>query len=366
MREHGRQLEGRLERDVNALDFQLIWDDLVHERWIVDGEPGDVFTYQDLLHEAKRLAKQQRVRGGGYTGPRPGRSSGAVVEARLEPWEQAYVDTRARYLELRAEKWPGVIRFRQEVLGGRSLGSDEALNLVESPLAAYVSSDWFESKGVPILGHAANVVDWESRSEGGENRERVVFFVDPPGQNVEVFGRGIRDRQRNRLQYVTDEGYVETWWVERESVLHRLNLASNALANALFADAAGASSFILTGKWPPRPPLEAEMGIATITLTAAPWISATTLRSFFLQLQRRYREGDNRPVSEKARAVLLFVTEHTDERGERPSFDKLTPMWNERYPEWHFKSRSGLYDAYRRAERGLVPAPHEDIIESPS
>lgn len=115
-----QELWRRLERDVKTPDLSSIWEGLVEEG-AVEAVLDKTQIYEHFLEEAERLAGYQRRSAPkleGYTGPRPGRSSGAVVEARLEPWEQAYADTCARYLELRAEKWPGVIRFRQEVLAG--------------------------------------------------------------------------------------------------------------------------------------------------------------------------------------------------------------------------------------------------------
>ena len=278
---------------------------------------------------------------------------------RPDEHERTYAAARARYLELRGEKWPPVAEFRERVLGrGRLLSPEAALALVRSPLAAYVSPDWFESEGVPIVGHDAQVLAYEQQREGGRDHEHIVFYVEPSGRAVELIDSEPREQREDFLRYrLTGGAHPEIARVRGGSILHDLHNVSGALAGNLFADEADAARFVLTGEWPQAPPLAAELGVGTITITAAPWVSAQNVSRFFLQLQRRYREGDNRRVGEKALAVLLFVTEHTDEHGRHPSFEKLTPLWNERYPKWRFGSRFGLYDAYRSAEKVLVPAP---------
>lgn len=231
---------------------------------------------------------------------------------------------------------------------------------MRSSLAAYASPSWFESEGVPIVGHDAQIIDYKQWREGDRDHEHVVFHVDPPGRVAEVIESEPREQQQHVLRYhLTDGGHPEIVRVQRGSVLHGLQKVSSALAGNLSADEAGAARFVLTGEWPPSPPLEAEMGAAAITITSAPWVSAKTLRSFFLQVQRRYRKSDNRPVEDKALEVLTFVTEHTDAAGQKQSWEKLRKLWNERYPERPYKRREDLMRAYNRAAKVLLPAPSD-------
>lgn len=359
------QLRSRLEQDVDALNFGAVWDELVDTRYVSLVLSGQLDN-DDLLVEARRLASFQRrslVETGGYTDPRPGRSSGAYVQAELNENERAYAATYARYLQLRGEKWPPVIEFRERMLGGRLLSSDEARTLVWSQLAGFMPPEWFESEGVPIIGHNAQLLDSRIRRQGNQYHEYVVFRVDLPGRTVDVSkrGSGPSERRRNALQYRADEGHIEIMRVERSSVLYHLYEVSGMLAGNLFADEAGATRFVLTGEWPQAPPLEAEIGAGSITLTTSPWISEKTLRHFYLQLQRRLRGGDNRPIEEKARDGLLFVTEHTDAQGRKPTWEVLRKLWNERYPRRRFENRGDFYKAYQRAEKVLVPAPPDQF-----
>jgi hypothetical protein len=47
-------------------------------------------------------------------------------------------------------------------------------------------------------------------------------------------------------------------------------------------------------------------------------------------------------MKERTLAVMRFVTEHTNDEGNRPSWSQLTDLWNEQHPgEWRFKDRFG-------------------------
>jgi len=62
-------------------------------------------------------------------------------------------------------------------------------------------------------------------------------------------------------------------------------------------------------------------------------------------------------MKERTLAVMRFVTEHTDDEGNRPSWSQLTDLWNKEHPgEWRFKDRFGLRKAYLRAEKELAGA----------
>jgi hypothetical protein len=60
-------------------------------------------------------------------------------------------------------------------------------------------------------------------------------------------------------------------------------------------------------------------------------------------------------MKERTLAVMRFITEHTDDEGNRPSWPQLSDLWNEEHPsEWKFKDRFGLRKAYLRAEKELA------------
>ena len=87
----------------------------------------------------------------------------------------------------------------------------------------------------------------------------------------------------------------------------------------------------------------------------APWISEKTFRKAYRKCQKVVQGGDNRRMQERTLAVMRFVTERTDDEGNRPSWSQLTDLWNKEHTgAWRFKDRFGLRKAYLRAEKELA------------
>jgi hypothetical protein len=94
-------------------------------------------------------------------------------------------------------------------------------------------------------------------------------------------------------------------------------------------------------------------------LNFAPWISEKTFRKAYRKCQNVVQGGDNRRMKERTLAVMRFVTEHTDDEGNRPSWTQLIDLWNEEHTgEWRVKDRFGLRKAYLRAEEELAGPWH--------
>jgi len=118
-----------------------------------------------------------------------------------------------------------------------------------------------------------------------------------------------------------------------------------------------AARFLLTGERPEVVPLELSYNRhrRVFTLNFAPWISEKTLRKAYRKCQKVVQGGDNRRMQERTLAVMRFVIKHTDDEGNRPSWSRLTDLWNEHYlSEWRFKDRFGLRKSYLRAEKELT------------
>jgi hypothetical protein len=100
-------------------------------------------------------------------------------------------------------------------------------------------------------------------------------------------------------------------------------------------------------------------GRGVFTLNFAPWISEKTFRKAYRKCQNVVQGGDNRRMKERTLAVMRFVTEHTDDEGNRPSWTQLIDLWNEEHTgEWRVKDRFGLRKAYLRAEEELAGPWH--------
>ncbi len=325
-------LKRRLKRDAGAPSseaFEIVWEDLVDEQRVTeaieDGERG----YADLLDEAKRLVNLQRrtlEKAGSYSGSRPGRvSAGEVSEENvtidLSDYELLCTRTYSQYLSIWAAKRSDVLQFRAHTLGRAwptGWETDEDLEnlattalLPEDDALALVRSPEHRALGGPWLSYA-------------ESDQAEVFHVE----------------------------------VRPGSVLDRLRKRSEELAKSLPWHVADAARWLLTGAPVGVSPIRGRINKndATITVTTRPFVDARTATVLYRRAQRQLRDGDNRPVSERACAVLLFVSERTSQQGERPGWGRLIKEWNSSYPpSWTFRDdRAGFMRAYRRAHRALL------------
>lgn len=301
------EIKARLQRDVNALDFDSLWGELESRRWVgevLSGETG----YEDLVDEATALAGFQRrtlEAAGGYSGSRPGRPERKAGEGTPEPWEMAddsYAVEMARtyssYLAVRAAKRENIEHFRDSVLGGEMLAAEEVAGFVER--------------------HAES-------------------------------GSGLY------LEYLDADGGVCRLEVRPHSEADWLRRRVAGLVRSYPWTVAQATAFVLTGEPPEVPPLIGYSRDDGISISASPWVSEREISRFFHYLQRRVRgDKDNRPVSERARDVLLFVSERMDRRGERPGWGELLAAWNAANPERTFTDRAGFMRTYERAHRALL------------
>lgn len=100
----------------------------------------------------------------------------------LNPKNKAMLQATSKYFERLADRHPGVVRFRSEVLGGRILASHEARKLLGCYAARFFPHDWFLDWEIPVVGHVSEIVgeyDWSSYND--EVDHRVTVWVDPPG-----------------------------------------------------------------------------------------------------------------------------------------------------------------------------------------
>jgi hypothetical protein len=178
------ELKEKVGAKVNAPNFEQAWTWLVEDNY-VDEAIGDLEiglrdeqeVVSTLVERCERMAARQREllrESGSYTGSRRGRSKGSPVDVEPTPYESACADTYGQYLELMGEKRSHVIQFREKVLGGTLLSPGQALGLVNSPAAAYLPLEWFQSRRVPLIGHTAQVIDEEWQREGEQSTLAVV------------------------------------------------------------------------------------------------------------------------------------------------------------------------------------------------
>jgi hypothetical protein len=120
-----------------------------------------------------------------------------------------------------------------------------------------------------------------------------------------------------------------------------------------------AERFVLTGEYPIISPLTGtlETGKDTkITITAEPFVSADTVRRFYLHVMGRAEGRKVKQEMHVSAAVLRFVLEQILQEGKRPSWAELTRRWNAAYPKQRFegKGRDALSKACVRAYRRIA------------
>jgi hypothetical protein len=273
-------------------------------------------------------------------------------------------------------------RFRTEVLGGSLLTAQQARQFIRSPAAQFLETHSFDFAGgdLPLIGHRATLESYDRESNGGDEvRHRVRISFDPPvdTKTAEIAFHEVPRPARRRLRenegdgqalyFVNDSGrarYVSVW---SHSVLERLRGLCEKLAQEHLWELAQATMFILTGKIPAVPALKVERSFrsteslgrpeiiakhidATITITAAPWVSSRTVTRAYRKAQTQTMgSSGGKPPGLKQLTLFRFVVgrielsnERTTQEGSAsadayirmPEGKRLLSEWKEAYPQW--------------------------------
>jgi hypothetical protein len=139
---------------------------------------------------------------GGDEDDRPSRGDSETDEHSLFPKDAVHkqADAFTWYLLKLAAEDGRVKQFRQRVLNGGTISYGESEALLRSPAAAVFSCSWFEERGIPFVGHKAQVLEgeWPPSEEssgvrgtmkiGWEGGELCTpFEAVPPFRSLEVF-----------------------------------------------------------------------------------------------------------------------------------------------------------------------------------
>jgi hypothetical protein len=337
------ELRGRWEERVRTKDkgvLDAIWQDF-EDSGDVDYALNEPETgLEDLVLDTETRLKYWRL-GRGYVKP-VGRSARATVEVELSDYEKECAETASLYLAKKAASLPEVRRFRQERLGGKLLTTEEAEEFLRGELLSKPPDDLHS-----LSKHARSFFDYV----GFMGLEELLEFVVPTDRAP----RGLS--QDLLFPYEGTDGFI----VSRKKITDNFSEFCLYLTAVYPWHTYDAARFLLTGERPEVVPLELSYTRRrrTFTLKFAPWISEKTFRKAYRKCQRVVQGGDNRRMKERTLAVMRFVTMHTDDEGDRPSWSQLTDLWNEQYPgEWCFKDRFGLRKAYLRAEEELAGPWH--------
>jgi hypothetical protein len=276
-----------------------------------------------------------------------------------------------------------VYRFRKKVLGEQLLSKDQAWDLLKSPAAALVETRFFESWGIPIVGHTAEVKSYESDLLPWGRRHVATLTIDPPGITREVSmsplpaGPHQHERRPLVLKFPDGESGVANHEVWSVSLLGELREVGEKLHKRYRWHPAEAVWFVLTGETPAVPALTVTRYFPSsmhhhpdrdvlITIEASPWISSRSVARAFHEAQiKTLGSGAGSSAGEKNLTLLRFVIERTDplgmlEAGSRipktpekgkpteleliinlqyvkvPGGKELVKEWNELNPQWSY------------------------------
>jgi len=295
------------------------------------GEEGE----EDLLREARGLYEAWRL---GKEGRKlsQGREQQKDFTPPLEPLAEERALAFEEYLAKRAATDPKVYRFREKILGGRSLTPEQTRAFVTSPATAFFRRSMFEKQGIPFVKHTAELDDYKVEREGLRTRHRATVSVEPPGitETVQISyidssglssifsGENSKNRPKG-LAYPDEEGYVRHVGAWKRSVLGELHELSNRLTRSYPWQGVEATWFVLTGEVPAAPPLRTKYRLhsgmhhtdATITLEVAPWVPEKLVCKAFRDMQRRVLGRNNQPIRDKNLKLLRFVLERTEPIG---------------------------------------------------
>jgi hypothetical protein len=342
-----RLVESRLRRPVNETLWRLLVELGELDHYVGYGEAE--LAEEGLLDELVELYRRyERIYKAGVAAGSRGTASPQGMEAEGHPGGdlvrgEASGATRraaafASFLAALARAEPSVVRYRREVLGGRTLSEEEALRFVESPVLAVVP--WEYLKDLPCAPWEVEGQVWE------EDGELVVELTGP-----------VRRRWRGHIEWrwlrYPRQGREEAVRVAAQSVLGWLGELASRLARRYHWQEGQGAWFVLTDtppwvspvRWRLNNHLTPFFARPTIELVVEPWWPARKLMESYRHLQRQL--GITRGVGEKASALVAFLAghvrvRHPPESGanpvlELPPWQRLMTRWNETHPTWRYQ-----------------------------
>lgn len=321
-----------LKMDDDPERFDPLWQLLKNEYYVGEVLAGDrppkglLEKAREQVDLAHKLAGREKPLG------RP-QARRTPVEVELSGYERECAAVVSAYLAKQAAFRPEVRRFRAERLGSSLLMLGEASDFLRNELLAEGEDE--------DLAKNANLETIKSVSIDALNSVPSDELLPSSGTSYifayeEMFG---------------GSGGLMT--------LRRL---SSRLAALYPWEPEDALWWVLTGEVPEVSPLTLTYSPDhnTCSLTFLSVISEGSLRRAYRKAQEHVRHGgDNRPLGEKTLAVLRFVSEQSPgPEGDEPTWEELRRRWNGLYPEWAFKTDSGLRRAYHRAAETLAPYHH--------
>jgi hypothetical protein len=325
----------------------------------------------------------------GSEGPNRVEEGEEYFEVELGDYERERQRAFAEVMAREVSENEQVVGFRQDYLGGRVLTPDQAHALLESPAARYFVIELFLELKIPAAEHRAEILGRYERLRDAPDDvdHRVTISVDPPGvtrkvryarheapvtdsDQIDVQHCAFKDSEHTvmkmpdevLLRYRDRDGVRQVTHIWPESVLDELRHRSRMVARMYGWEEEDVVWFFLTGDAPELNALRLNVrftagNLPTITITAAPWVSAETIKKNAHKVQSQVLLKGNYALSLRSIAVLRFVERNIRERGKRPPWPELKEGWNQERPEWRYQSYRGLRQTYYRTLEAVVYAP---------
>lgn len=402
-------LAGRLGLDPEAdVAFDKLWRTLTSEQHVefaismmVTGEEEEEEAKKDFLKTAKLLLPYAESE----TKPaQPGKTDGerrSRRTLRLEGHEKDRAEALGEYLAFRASMHPLVRRFRQEVLGEKSLTAAHAYALVRSPAASRFPLNRFKQHEIPVVGHTAKFHKHGTVLKNLRADKFIEFeyiFVDPPGEllrahlpvsvayeDLEYLRFPNEDSRVMRGDSYSsaprDSEYVPTP-VYPGSLLDDLHQLSQRLVEEYGRcwEEPQAAWFVLTGEPIAPKAITAKyhhhdsehLTHGTVTLTVESWVPAETVVKVYQHLQADMLGRKPRAPERRNLAVFRFVVRQSRKSspgGENQGEALGELSWRELMEHWNLENAGQKYtresrfrrDFYRGVRAVLRPYNESDL-----
>jgi hypothetical protein len=352
--------------------IEVLWGHLEGDKFVSEFEAG-LCDEDEILEEARKrirearelsyaLGETKRAPQAASSGKESGRSpQEEYFEVELGDYEQnrarAYEEVLAREAGFTQE----IADFRRSLLGERLRTLAQAHELLESPAARCLPHALFDQWQIPLTGHKAELLEYESGQDERDIDHRATIRVEPPGVTktvryanddaAEIDGKTIDwhwyhlgpegsmsiPPERRLLRYRDRDGLKVEMWVWPGSVLDVLRGFSARWAGRLGWQEEDATLWLLCGRPPRFDSLTAKVRYKrgsplTIELTVHPWVPAETVLENYRKIQRQLLGKENHRLKSRSLDVVRFVESRIREEGVRPSWRKLLERWNEEQP----------------------------------
>jgi hypothetical protein len=303
--------------------------------------------------------------------------------------------------------YSGVKGFRVKHLGDQLLSSEQARELLTSPVAAHWPRLGFETLGVPIVGHTYQL------TEGLRDKRGPYSLIEVPLPNsnfepildrrplqcgpweVQIEPEDARSNRKPRRELETSTGswrilafpgeerHIHRVLVRPQSVLGKLHNEVSQLIQRYPWEEQEATWFVLTGETPSVTPLtwqfrsygddlwEDSFTYGFITLKIEPWVPVEMVQEIFHSLQCRLRGRRRaRLPEEKSLNLVQFVNEQVNvadlslrERRERGR--QLVAVWDDANPEDTYEGNTWkFWRDYHRTRKTVMTPTYRWRIET--